>query len=120
MMDASSDSFMAGRRRASPAVRAESVFADSSPKPSSSVGTRFGDVMCEQCRNSGFAVCVHRSMGLVENDSEEDDDDCDELCVVCLDAPREALVVHADEAKSSHRVLCLACAYQVCSAGETF
>jgi len=127
IMDTSSDSSMAGRRRASRAVRtesrvvrAESVFADSSPKPSSSVGSRFGDVMCEQCRNSGFAVCVHRSMGLVENDSEEDDDDCDELCVVCLDAPREALVVHADEAKSSHRVLCLACAYQVCSAGETF
>ena len=59
-------------------------------------------------------------MGLVENDTEEEDDDCDELCVVCLNAPREALVVHADEAKSSHRVFCLACAYQVCSAGETF
>ena len=65
MMDTSSDSFMTGRRRTSTAVRAESravraesVVSDSSPKSSSSVGTRFGDVMCEQYPQFGLcSVC---------------------------------------------------------------
>ena len=57
-------------------------------------------------------------MGLVEEEPpEEDEEDEDTLCVICLSGPREALVVHADEAKSSHRVLCLACAYKILEQG---
>ena len=68
--------------------------------------------MCEQCYNSGFSTCVHQNMGLID-DTQEDSQEEVELCVVCMENNREALVVHADEAKTSHQVLCLACAYKV-------
>jgi hypothetical protein len=62
-------------------------------------------------------------MGLVEKplkeaeEEEEEEQEEDALCVICLEGPREALIVHADEAKSSHRVLCLACAYKILEQG---
>ena len=68
--------------------------------------------MCEQCYNSGFSTCVHQNMGLIDNTQEDSQEEV-ELCVVCMENNREALVVHADEAKTSHQVLCLACAYKV-------
>jgi hypothetical protein len=109
----SHNSATSGRSRVD--VRAESVFAPS-PKASRSGSSRLlTNDMCEQCRNSGFAVCLHRTMGLVEKPLEEEEEDA--LCVVCLEGPREALIVHADEAKSSHRVLCLACAYKILEQG---
>ena len=99
-------------------VRADSVFA-SVPSPKSYARkTAYG--MCTQCYNSGFATCIHQEMGLarqVEKDPEESEAEEDEMCVVCLDAPREALVVHDDTAKTSHRVLCLACAYRILEQG---
>ena len=62
-------------------------------------------------------------MGLIEKESEpgevrsSSDDDEDDLCVVCLHGVREAIVVHADAAKTSHQVLCLACAYRILEQG---
>ena len=113
---ASGSATTAGRSRLS--VRADSVFAPS-PKASRGGSSRqLTNGMCDQCRNSGFTTCVHRTMGLVEEEPpEEDEEDEDTLCVICLSGPREALVVHADEAKSSHRVLCLACAYKILEQG---
>lgn len=31
-------------------------------------------------------------------------DDMDAVCVVCLDAPREAIIVHGDRDKTTHQV----------------
>ena len=99
-------------------MRAESVFAPGLKASRSGSSRVLTNGMCEQCRNSGFAVCLHRTMGLVEKPlEEEEEEDEDALCVICLEGPREALIVHADEAKSSHRVLCLACAYRILEQG---
>ena len=104
-------------------MRAESVFVPSLKASRSGSSRLLTNGMCEQCRNSGFAVCLHRTMGLVEKplkeaeEEEEEEQEEDALCVICLEGPREALIVHADEAKSSHRVLCLACAYKILEQG---
>jgi len=104
-------------------LHAESVFSPT-PSPKASKLLRMtSQGRCVQCENSGFAVCVHRSMGLLGEETDpgeagsSSDDDEDTLCVVCLHGVREAIVVHADAAKTSHQVLCLACAYRILEQG---
>ena len=107
-------------------LHAESVFGQTLSPRSDKTRQRGSRGRCVQCENSGFAVCVHKSMGFIDDAAgpgdlaeaeSSDSDDSDNLCVVCLDGTREAIVVHADAAKSSHRVLCLACAYRILEQG---
>uniref|UniRef100_A0A7S0HJB5 IPT/TIG domain-containing protein n=1 Tax=Hanusia phi TaxID=3032 RepID=A0A7S0HJB5_9CRYP len=86
-------------------------------------GTGFG---CEQCRRSGFRVCIHQTMKSVfENVSppsryDDDDDEAnDELCIVCLDRPRDVIIVHGNEEKTLHKVTCSECTQRIREAGGT-
>ena len=45
-------------------------------------------------------------------------DDSD-LCCICLDAKREAIIVHDDLTRSRHKALCIGCAYKIADSTAT-
>ena len=65
-------------------------------------------VNSEEFVNGG--INVSESEQEVPRQEGEDDSD---LCCVCLDAKREAVIVHDDISRSRHKALCIGCAYKI-------
>lgn len=45
------------------------------------------------------------------------DSELDDMCVVCLDAPQDAVIVHNDANSSTHQVVCSPCAHRLLTSG---
>ncbi|EKX40991.1 hypothetical protein GUITHDRAFT_142384 [Guillardia theta CCMP2712] len=76
---------------------------------------------CEHCQRSGFRVCIHRTMKSMWEEVDvqlpPSDDIDEELCVVCLDRPRNVIIVHGNEEKTLHKVTCSQCTQRIREAG---
>lgn len=76
------------------------------------------NVVCRKCqtRRPNNNVKPMQSDGSDESDECDECDECDKcdelICVVCMDAPKEAAFIHS-EVKTSHTCCCMACATQI-------
>mmetsp|Transcript_6847 Transcript_6847/g.16107 ORF Transcript_6847/g.16107 Transcript_6847/m.16107 type:complete len:344 (-) Transcript_6847:166-1197(-) len=81
-----------------------------------------GVVVCDQCRRSGFRVCVHSSSTTRTSSRNPPRPaalaaGAEKTCVVCLDRESTALVIHDDPDRTAHQVLCLECAIRIFEEG---
>ena len=62
------------------------------------------------------AVLDVEEHGIESLNNVTDDND---LCCICLDAKREAVIVHDDTMRSRHKALCIGCAYKIVDSTAT-